>query len=169
MMKSLAAVLVLLALSGCVLQSKSPLYADSAASLVFGDKARVAEVFSKKDGAWVSENERITLAPEGRHYVVTMKDSVLAVAFIPLEGSWHVLQATEAGKPTVYLLAKVSEHGADTRALACGDLKKDAGLAAWIDHQGDDRFVAEGAPLDKMFMAALAMPGEAETRLTLTP
>lgn len=166
MLKRISVVLVALLLAGCILQARAPLYRDAEARLVFGDRAKTAQVFSKKDGAWVADNESVTLMPEGHHYVVNTGKSVMTLSFIPLKGYWHVVQAMEKDHPPVYLLASLGKLGAEFRLLACADLKKNGKLRDWISHEGDDCFVTEKAPLEKLFKAALAMPGETTSRLT---
>lgn len=167
MLRTFSAVLLMFILSGCVLQSKAPLFGDSEAKLVFGDGPQVARVFSRKDGAWVDENETVTLTPEGQHYVAMAKDGAVTLRFIPLQGPRFVVQANEADKPPVYLLADVGRRSADFRVLSCDDLKSNGAISQWVSYQGDDCFVEDHAPRDQLFKAILAMPGEASSRLTI--
>ena len=84
---------------------------------MFGDRQKSAQVFSRKDGNGVAENETVTLTPEGHHYVVKTDKSVMTLSFIPLKGYWHVVQAREQDHPPVYLLASLGKLGAEFRPL----------------------------------------------------
>src|SRR5688572_17573153 len=106
----LAALVLLLA--GCVLQSEEPVFGEEQAQLVFGSASLNVKSYSWKDGAWIEEKERLSLAAEGHHYVAIEDDDVTNLFFIPLSANWFAVQATEAGKKVNYSLALVEGNSA---------------------------------------------------------
>jgi hypothetical protein len=156
-------------LCGCVLQSRVALYGDADAKLVLGESDGTARTSSRKDGKWLVDDEGVNIKVVGRHYTASAKNSVVNLHFVPLDGSWFTLQATEAGKPAVYMLAEVKSRIADIRPISCSELKNQARLANWIAHEGDDCFIMPGAPATEIFATLLTMPGETTTRIELLP
>ncbi len=170
MARSLAAILLLAGLlSGCVLQSRAPLFSDSDSRLVFGEGQFKALMFGLKDGKWVREDDRVSLASAGTHYVASdgKKDDEIALAFVPLSGKWHVVQASDVRNPAVYMFAEVNKGSADIYPLSCSALKSDAALAKWIEFTGDDCFINADAPPAELFTALLARRGEATSRIEI--
>lgn len=170
MARSLAAILLLAGLlSGCVLQSRAPLFGDRDSRLVFGEGQFQALMFGPRDGKWVPEDDRASLASKGTHYVASdgKKDEEIALAFVPLSGKWHVVQASDARNPAVYMFAEVNTGSADIYPLSCSALKSDSSLAKWIEFTGDDCFVNADAPRKTLFTALLARRGEATSRMEI--
>ena len=170
MIRSLATLFILAGLlSGCVLQSRAPLFSDRDAHLVFGDGKFKALMYGLKDGKWVPEDDRIGLASTGKHYVASdgKKDDEIVLAFVPLSGKWHVVQASDARNPAVYMFAEVNKTSADIYPLSCSALKADASLAKWIEFTGDDCFINANAPRKTLFTALLASRGEATSRMEI--
>ena len=95
-----------LALCGCVLQSRTPLYDDRSGELVLGQTGGAALMSSWKDGAWVRDTGPVSIAIAGQHYEATADASTIALTFVKLQTPWFVLQAVEVNKPTVYMLTK---------------------------------------------------------------
>ncbi len=158
------AVLVL-TLAGCVLQSQEPVFSDEQSSLVLGPSAVTMKSYSWKDGEWTEDQERLALTVEGRHYVAKEDDSTAGLAFIALSGDWFAVQATEAAKPTNYTLATVKDGVAVFHLLECVDLKKRAGLEAYIDYRGDDCFIKEGIAAMALFGELVKQPGEPSAKI----
>ena len=163
--RCLALVLAAVILGGCVLQSRTPLYSDAEAMLALGETGGMVRMSSWKDGKWEPDAELAAIAVTGKHYEATAKSSTIALTFVPLSGSWFVLQAVEADKPAVYMLAEAKGGAANVRPLSCRDLRKDDRLHAWIDHDGDDCFIKPGAPAQELFTNLLRSPGEPTSRL----
>ena len=156
-----------LALCGCVLQSRTPLYDDSSGELVLGQIAGAALMSSWKDGAWVRDKDPVSIAIVGRHYEAHADAATIVLTFVKLQASWFVLQAVEVSKPAVYMLAEVRSEAAEIYPLACSDLKKNPELAKWISHEGDDCFIQTGAPAKELFGKLVKNPGEATSRLAI--
>ena len=154
-------------LCGCVLQSRSPLYGDNEAQLALGAAGGPVLVSNWRDGKWEADAERVEITVTGNHYEAMAKPAAIALHFVPLGGLWFVLQAVEAGKPAVYMLAEVKDKSAEVYSLPCSDLKKDAGIANWISYEGDDCFIEPGAPASTLFAALLKTPGEPSSRFEL--
>jgi len=156
---------VVLALAGCVLQSREPVFGDEQARLVLGASAVTVKSYSWKDGEWTEDKERLALTVEGRHYVAKDDDSTAGLAFIPLTGGWYAVQATEAGKPANYTLATVKDGAAIFHLLECEELKKRSELAAYIDYQRDDCLIKEGVNAMALFGELVKQPGEPSAKI----
>lgn len=168
MMRYIAVVVALaVLLGGCMLQSRTPLYSDADAELPLGAAGGAAAVSNWRDGKWQPEGDAVALTVSGRHYIARSQSSAVTLHFVPMGGSWFVLQASESGKPAVYLLAEVTGRSAVTHPLSCSDLKEDQSLKAWIRHEGDDCFVVEGIPARELFATLLKHPAPASSRLEL--
>lgn len=170
MPKRLIALLaILISLTGCILQSPEPAFSDGDGRLALGPSGGVFFLFSRRDGTWVKDAETMALQREGRHYNVSGKTPVMALTFIPLAGAWHVLQATEQGKPAAYMLASVKDGSADIYPLGCSDLKRREDLGSAIRHDGDDCFIREDTDAMALFLKLVATPGEASARMVKSP
>lgn len=170
MTRNLATVVIVAGLlSGCVLQSRAPLYSDRDGRLVFGAGQFPAQMFGLRDGKWVAEDDRLSLTSTGRHYIAATarEDDDIALVFIPLSGTWHVVQASDARNPAAYMFADVNRNSANIHPLSCSDLKPDATLANWIEFKGDDCFINADAPREALFTALLPKRGEATSRLEI--
>jgi len=160
---------LILTLAGCVLQSREPVFGDEQSSLVFGAAPVTMKSYSWKDGEWTEDKERLALTVEGRHYVAKEDESSAGLAFIPLSGDWFAVQATEAAKPTNYTLATVKDGVAVFHLLECADLKKRAGLEAYITYQRDDCFIKEGVAAMALFGELVKQPGEPSAKIEPLP
>ena len=155
------------ALGGCVLQSRVPLYGDGEAVLALGITGGSARMSNWRDGKWVQEDESVEIKVAGRHYEAMTGSASVTLYFIPLGGSWFVLQGSDPANPAVYMLAEVKDNAATVRPLSCSDLKKDQELATFIEHEGDDCFIKPGAAADDLFARLVQKPGEPVSRLEL--
>lgn len=155
-----------LGLAGCVLQSHQPLFGESdGVSLPAAlGKHFVMENFD--DGAWAKEEGSITFKATGHHYVATdeAKKDEIAALFVPLDKNWWLLQATEPGKPSAYILAELSGDALLLRPLACEDLKQNPAAAAEISFEGDDCYLKGGQGL-AYFKALITGAAPAKMRL----
>ena len=156
---------LILTLAGCVLQSREPVFGDEQSSLVFGAAPVAMKSYSWKDGGWIEEKETLALTVEGRHYVAKEDGNTAGLAFIPLSGGWFAVQATEEGKPVNYTLATVADGVAVFHLLECADLKKRAGLEAYITYQRDDCFIKEGVAAMALFGELIKQPGEPSAKI----
>ena len=164
-----AAVLVSVAfmLCGCVLQSRAPIYDDTSGELVLGRTGGAALMSSWKDGAWVRDQDRVSIAIVGQHYEAQAESSTIALTFVKLRPFWFVLQGAESGKPAVYMLAEVKGGEAEIHPLACSDLKKNPAVSKWISHEGEDCFIQPGVPAKELFGKLAENPGEATSRIAI--
>jgi hypothetical protein len=168
MVKTIATLVAIAGLlCGCVLQSRVPRYTDAEAELVLGMSGGSAQMSSWRDGKWVTDRGDVRIDVRDRHYEAWAESSSISLHFIPLKGSWYVLQAIEADKSAVYMLAKVTGQSAEAYALSCSDLKKNTRLEAWISFESEDCFINPDAPKEKLFTALLATPGEPSSRLEI--
>jgi hypothetical protein len=154
-------------LCGCVLQSKKPLYGDQQSVLALGPEGGNAITSNWQNGMWVPDTDTVTIQVVGTHYEATSNSSAVILHFIPLQGPWYVLQATEVGNTTAYLLAQINNGGADAYPLACRDLKQRGDLSAWIEFTGDDCIIRPDAALDPLFAALIKTPGEPSSRIEI--
>ena len=155
------------ALGGCILQSRAPRYGDGEAVLALGASGGLARMSNLQDGNWVREDESVEIKVVGRHYEAATKSASVTLYFIPLGGSWFVLQGSDPANPAVYMLAEVKDNAATVQPLSCSDLKKDQELATFIEHEGDDCFIKPGAAADDLFARLVQKPGEPVSRLEL--
>ncbi|MCB1380565.1 MAG: hypothetical protein KDK89_19690 [Alphaproteobacteria bacterium] len=167
MLRWIVTLVVTTLLAGCVLQSPAPIFPDSNAKLVFGNGKLSARIYSRKDGQWVMDEKPVTLRTSGHHYAVETEGVTIELFFIPLDGRWHVVQAMEKGKPTVYMLAEVQNHRADFRILSCTDLKKHEAVAKSINFNGEDCFIKPKEGTKALFKALIKMPGAPSSRLEI--
>ncbi|WP_373504457.1 hypothetical protein [Aestuariivirga sp.] len=156
-----------LALTGCVLQSGTPLYDDTSSVLALGTRGGAAKLASRIEGKWVPEKEAITIKVVGKHYEVTSGTSTVALNFVKLKGSTYVVQGRESGKAAAYMLGNVTNGIAEVRPIACTDIKAEASLAKWVEHDKDDCFVKPGPPPEKLFTAISKLGGEATSRIEI--
>jgi hypothetical protein len=163
---ALLAAAACLLLSGCVLQSKDPLYGDDSADLALGSAGGTTESASRKDGAWVIDGDPMPIVVQGRHYVVHDKTD-MTLLFARLEGDWYVLQAREGNGPAAYMLAEVRNQVAEVHPLLCRDLALDQEAAAQIEFKGEDCAIKTGASPKRLFTALVNKSGDATGRLRI--
>ncbi len=161
-------VLAAVLLSGCILQSREPLYGDKDSSLVLGEASGVTRTASRKTGAWEDDPEALPIRPEGNHYVVEGKATV-ELHFVKLQGDWFVLQARQPQGPAAFLLARIKDKVAEARPLACREVETIHALEASVVPVGDNCFIREGADPRKLFKAILKTNPEPSVRLLIVP
>ena len=125
--KFLRIFLVILAasvLTGCILQSKAPLFKDADGVLLLGQKKQRFASYERDGLAWKKGTDTAVFAPQGHHYKVSSGKNIATAEFITLSGGNYVMQFDEGKGSFVYIL--VSPHGKEILlyALLCDNLKK---------------------------------------------
>ena len=162
-----ALALVAVALCGCVLESRKPIYSDSQSVLALGASGGPVKMSSWRDGKWEDDGERPVITIVGQHYEATDDSSTVVLNFVALDGDWHVLQAIESDQLPVYMLAKVNAQTADVYTLDCTDLKRNASLSNWVEYEGDDCFIKPGAPGTDLFKALVKTTDHPSSRFEI--
>ena len=157
--KALACAFLAVTLGACVLSAKEPVYSDADTKLIFAASEVTLAAYSFKDGQWVAEKELLALKAEGQHYEATIDKSPAQIAFVPLEGDWHIVQVTEEKGPPVYVLVHDEKGELHVFPIACSDVKKLPVAGAHVDFVKDDCFLKPGADHKPLFSALSANPG----------
>ena len=168
LVRVMVAGVVALALSGCILQSKVPLFGDGDARMLLADYANLA-TFEKSAGEWAKAKDQIVFVAHGSHYTATLDKTELAIRFVPIKDSWWVLQAEEAAKPAAYLLVEAKPAEILFYPIACKTLKEQGSFAATIEFVDSDCFIKPGIDHAALFRALTATPGEPSTKLVSGP
>ena len=140
----LALIALLPLLTGCVLQSDTPLITDANAFSVFGSKPIDLQGFQWQDGGWLATVPPIiTVVPEGNHYIVPNLDEssdpakITRYYFLPLgEGQLLIEVVTK----DVIEYGAASWDGTEMLAAAfdCGALQGKKGVDALVTFDGDN-------------------------------
>ncbi len=154
------------ALAGCVLQSREPLFDDGQAVRALGKVGGTTETASLREGKWVIDEERIPITVEQNHYAVRAKSQVL-LHFVPLRGSWFVMQARESQGPAGYMLAEVKDNVAEVHPLLCKELSQDHAASHSISFVGDDCGIKADADPKKLFTSLIKKAGKPSFRLQI--
>jgi len=157
-----------LALSGCILQSKSPLFADADAKLLLAKYGKLV-TYEKSGDGWNKSSDQIGFTPEANHYIAKADKSELEISFVPIDGNWWALQAVEAGKPAIYVLVDAEAKELSFYPIACKDLKDSGKFAADVEFADSDCFVRPDTNYMTLFKTLTATPGEASTKLVVEP
>jgi hypothetical protein len=137
----LASLAFCLLLSGCVLESQTPLFGDTQGVLALKTLGNAFTMETFADGKWKAEEGKAVFTPEGRHYMVTTPDGKepIEVLLVPLEGNRFVGQARESReKPFQYLIAEVGRAEVLMTLLSCDELKALGTFANDIGFDGGD-------------------------------
>ena len=132
--------LLALGLSGCVLESKKPLFADTDAKLLLAEYPNLA-AYERNDGAWKKSDDPFSFTPEASHYLLKSDSSDMWISFVPIGGPWWILQAAEAKGPTSYVLVKAEPKELLVYSLDCKSLKEAGKYENDIDFVGSDCFI----------------------------
>lgn len=157
--------LFVLALGGCVLQSKTPFIAADAGEALLDSYGLKFVSYGLSKGNWKRDNETFIFVPEGRHYRITAGKDSLDIAFKKLEGNWWILQAEEAGKQPVYSLVDAQKAELFLYPMACKPLKDAGTYDAWIEFKGDDCIIKDGVDTAALFKAFAADPGPQTSKI----
>ncbi len=143
-----------LLLQACVLQSKTPLFADADGELLLNDYGKTFASYSLNAGVWEKEKDTVTFTATGQHYVVKSEKSENDVLFVRLGGTWLLMQVGEADKDFAYVLVDARREELLIHPLSCETLKKLDGLPTQISFEGDDCTAATG--MDRKAFTILA-------------
>jgi hypothetical protein len=162
-----ASLALCLLLSGCVLESQTPLFGDTQGVLALKALGHefIMETFA--DGKWKAEEGKAVFAPEGRHYMLTAPDEKepIEVLLVPLAGNLFVGQARESReKPFLYLIADVGKEEISLSLLSCDELKALGTFADDLRFSGGDCTFA-GVPDLALFQKLAKAIGPAKSRL----
>lgn len=165
--QALASLALFLLLSGCVLESKTPLFGDTQGVLALNALGSEFTMETFADGTWKAEEGRAVFTAEGRHYMLTTPDEQepIEVLLVPLEGNRFVGQAREnREKPFLYLIADVGQAEVLLSLLSCDELKALGTFAGDIGFSGGDCTFA-GAPDLALFQKLAKAIPPAKSRL----
>ena len=166
--RAITAGFVALALSGCILQAKSPLFTDAQAQLLLAGYGKLT-TYEKSGDAWNKSTDQISFVADAKHYIATADKSELEISFVPIDGNWWALQAIEAAKPAIYVLVDAEPKELLFYPIACKDLKESGKFAADVEFVDSDCLVKPGADYKALFKSLTAAPGEASTKLAVEP
>ena len=152
----LAAVFLCLALTGCILQSKEPLFTDSQGELMLAAYGSRFASYSLDNGIWKKDEETISFTPAGKHYSASDGKTDFTVTFAAIGGSWWAMQGQEKGKPANYYLADAQNGEIFFHPLACKQLQDSAKFGDFIYFKDDDCFVKNGVDTAAMFKSLAA-------------
>jgi hypothetical protein len=166
MLKRLAVVAFLsVLLSGCILQSREPLFDDADGSLLLKDYGTRFASYTFTGAEWKKEDDTITFTAEQHHYIAGDGKSEVPVTFVQLGGDWWVMQGVEVGKPTAYLLAQARMGEVLFYPLTCKSLQEAGGFEDTVSFEGDDCFIRDGTDVLALFATLAASPGKPSTKL----
>lgn len=159
--------LVAFGLTGCILETKKPLFTDSEARLLLADYPNLA-AYERDDGGWKKSDDPLSFTPEGSHYLFKSGTSAMTISFVPIEGQWWVSQGTEA-TATSYVLVKAGPKELLVYSLGCKELKEAGKFETGIDFVNSDCFVKAEADAMALFKALIANAGEPSSKLVSEP
>ena len=125
-------------LCGCMLQSTEPLFSDAEGKPLLKSYGENFVTYTMVKGKWEKEKDQIKFAPADNHYIVHSEKSDIAVLFVPLNDKWWVMQASEQGQSSTYLLAQAQAKSVMFYFLACKDLKAMSGIEGAITFDKKD-------------------------------
>lgn len=164
-----AAILICLALTGCILQSKAPLFSDADGEMILAGMGTDFTPYSFSNGQWTKEDDIIRFTPAGGHYVATDGKSSIDITFSKLSGGFYVLQAVEKDKPTVYGLVELGKGEIVFHPLTCTALRETGSFASYVTFKDDDCMVKDDADTGAMFAAMAADPVPSPSKLVAIP
>jgi hypothetical protein len=154
-------------LAGCNLETKKPLFADKDAKLLLADYPNLAP-YERDDGNWKKSTDPLNIKLEAFHYLVRSGNSDMVISFVPLEGSWWILQAAETGGST-YVLVKVEPKELLIFSLECKKLQESGKFGTEIEFKDSSCFVNDGADKMALFKALIGSASEPSTKLVSEP
>ena len=160
--------LLALGLAGCVLKSKKPVFADGDAKLLLAGYPNLAP-YERGDGGWKKNADPFSFTPEASHYLVKADTSEMQVFFVPIDGSWWVLQAAESAGPTSYVLVKAEAKELLLYSLDCKTLQESGKFSGQIDFVESDCFIGADADKTALFKALIPVASEASSKLVSEP
>jgi hypothetical protein len=159
-MKRLApavALATLLLLTGCVLQSETPLVSDSDGTLALQDLGARFASYSQHGTSWEKDDDVLSFKAEGHHYLGSDGQSTITVTFMAVKPGLWAVQGEEPGKPASYMIAERRDDALYLAPIACEPLAKAGTFAALVEFKGDDCYAKPGADAASLFAAAAAL------------
>lgn len=169
LIRILAAAFLFLTLTGCILQSRKPIFSDEQGELILAPYGSRFESYSIDGGNWKKDEETISFTPANRHYVASDGKSDFTVTFAAIGGTWWAMQGQEKGNPANYYLADTQKGEVFFYPLTCKQLQDTAKFGDFIEFKGDDCFVKDGADTAAMFKALAAEPRQPGLKLVPLP
>ena len=154
-------------LTGCILESKKPLFADADAKLLLADYPNVA-AYERGDDGWKKSDDKFELTPEASHYVLKSEKSEMQVSFVPVEGPWWILQASESSGAT-YVLVKAEAKELLVYTLDCKSLQEAGTFQGDIEFKDSDCSIKDGADKMALFKSLTAVVQEPSSKLVSEP
>ena len=167
-LRALFVVILAVAVSGCVLQSKLPLFGDAQAKRLLADYPNLV-AYEKSGQDWVKSKEQFVIAAKGPRYTATIDKTELVFRFVPIVGTWWVLQAVEVDKPTSYVLVDAQASELLIYPITCKALEASGNFTKLVKFAGSDCFIKFGADYKALFTTLSEAPGEATTKLVSEP
>lgn len=160
-----AVLVICLTLSGCILQSREPIFSSTDGEpLLDGYGTRFAS-YSLKNESWEKEKDTVGFTAKGKHYEFRDEKSVMEITFAKVSGSWWVMQAEEAGNPVYYSLVEAEPEALYVYPVDCKALREAGKLGSFVEFRDDDCFVKDGVDTAAMFAALAADPGPPTMKL----
>ncbi len=154
-------------LAGCMLQSGTPLFGEAEARLLLADYPNPV-VYQRDDGGWKKSEEQVSFSPEAAHYLMTPDNAKMQLYFVPLDGPWWILQATETSGAT-YVLAKAEAKQLLVFPLDCKTLEDSGKYRDAVAFSDSSCTVREGIDRLALFKSFIADLGEPTTKLVSEP
>ena len=167
-LRALFVVILAVAVSGCILQSKLPLFGDAQAKRLLAEYPNLV-AYEKSGQDWVKSKEQFVISAKGPRYTTTVDKSELVFRFVPIAGTWWVLQAVEAGKPASYVLVDAQSSELLLYPITCKALEASGNFTKLVTFAGTDCFIKFTADYKALFTALSEAPGEATTKLVSEP
>jgi hypothetical protein len=155
-------------LAGCNLETKKPLFAEADAKLLLADYPNLAP-YERDDGDWKKSTDPLSIQPEASHYLVKSGNSDMVITFVPLEGPWWILQATETSGVSTYVLIKAEPKELLIFSLECKKLQESGKFGTEIEFKDSSCFVNDGADKMALFKALIGNSSEPSTKLVSEP
>jgi hypothetical protein len=153
-------------LSGCILESKKPLFADADAKLLLTNYPNLS-YYERNDDAWEKVNEPIILTPQAVHYVIRPEpsDPEIHISFVSIDDPWWALQANEPGKAASYVLIKAEPKELLVHPLDCKTLQESGKFGNEIEFVGSSCSIKERTDAMALFKSLIGIAGEPSTKL----
>ena len=156
------------ALAGCNLETKKPLFADTDAKLLLADYPNLAP-YERDGGGWKKSDDPLSIKPDASHYLVKSGNSDMVISFVPLEGPWWILQASETSGASTYVLAKAEPKEVLIFSLECKRLQESGKFVSEIEFSGSSCFIREETDKMALFKALIGSASEPSTKLVSEP
>jgi hypothetical protein len=160
--------LLTMGLAGCNLETRKPLFAEADAKLLLADYPNLAS-YERDGGAWKKSADPLSIKPDASHYLVKSGNSDMVISFVPLEGSWWILQAAETTGTSSYVLVKAEPKELLIYSLECKKLQESGKFGSEIEFAGSSCFIREETDKMSLFKALIGSASEPSTKLVSAP